>query len=194
LLPRVHTHITVSKRKERVMKVVARIAFVMFGCAVLIAGISLMSPRAAHAVTAAYVLVSNTSAQPIPIQDVNNPAHTPFGMQATVTIPDGQELGFGTFSIPSGTRLVVESVSAFRIPPLTPNQNLYLYVGVHDPTENTDMVLPVIPADGELPGTMQNMKLYVNPGKTLDFGAHRSGSVGAEAIEVSVSGYLVPAS
>jgi len=176
------------------MKTLSKVAFVVVGCAVLIAAVALTSPRAAHAVTAAYVLVANTPAQPVPIQDVNNPAQTPFGAQNTVVIQDGQPAVFSQFSIPAGTRLVVETVSAYRAGGYTAGEDLNIYVGVHDSTEMVDVALPVVPTTGSLPGATQNVKMYVNPGNLLYFGVHRNGTSGVEAVVVSVSGYTVPAS
>lgn len=75
--------------------------------------LSILTPRAAHAVAAALVQVANTSANPIPNRDQDNPAQQPFQVLAQ---PDTRGSG-GTraeqdFGVPGGKRLVIEYVSA----------------------------------------------------------------------------------
>jgi hypothetical protein len=75
--------------------------------------LTILAPRAAHAVAAALVQVTNTSANPIPNRDQDNPAQQPFQLLAQ---PDTRGTGSNqqaTFvNVPAGKRLVIEYVSA----------------------------------------------------------------------------------
>jgi hypothetical protein len=72
-----------------------------------------VTPRAAHAITAALVQVVNTSANPIPNRDQDNPAQQPFQFLAQ---PDTRGTGTNRaetdINVPAGKRLVIEYVSA----------------------------------------------------------------------------------
>ena len=55
---------------------------IAFSFTLALTALSILGPKTVHAVSAALVQVTNTAAQPVPITDVNNPAHTPFEVQA----------------------------------------------------------------------------------------------------------------
>ena len=82
---------------------------------VVLAGIvlAMFGPRAAHAITATLVQVVNTSANPIPNRDQDNPALQPFQFLAQPdTRGTGQNQVETDFNVPAGKRLVIEYVSA----------------------------------------------------------------------------------
>src|ERR1700760_272083 len=75
--------------------------------------LSTLAPKAAHAVTAALVQVVNTSANPIPNRDQDNPAQQPFQFLAQPdTRGTGQNQASTNISVPAGKRLVLDYVSA----------------------------------------------------------------------------------
>src|SRR5580704_8627668 len=92
--------------------------------AVALAGtlISLVAPKAVHAAVAALVLVTNTSANPVPNADVNAPGEEPVQTLLCAAIGNVSCTGSGQptgFSVPTTTsdglsvkRLVIEYVSA----------------------------------------------------------------------------------
>jgi hypothetical protein len=91
------------------MKSVKSILTGLLAVVVLVA----VAPKAAHAVTAALVQVTNTSANPVPNRDQDNPALQPFQFLAQ---PDTRGTGFNQaetdFKVPAGKRLVIEFASA----------------------------------------------------------------------------------
>jgi hypothetical protein len=82
---------------------------------------SVLFPHAAHGIVAALVQVTNTSANPVPTQAVDNPAREAVFLVSQENIPDGQfSVVTGTFNnvsgpytVPAGQRLVVDSISGY---------------------------------------------------------------------------------
>ena len=78
----------------------------VFGAAVLAVILaSLLAPKAAHALVATLVQVTNTSANPVPTVATDNPALQPFqwsGAQSGIEF---------SFSVPTGKTLVIEQLS-----------------------------------------------------------------------------------
>ena len=58
------------------------------------------------------VQVVNTSAQPVLVRDVDNPARQPFQATVFISISDGVPAGSALLDVPSGRQLVIEYVSA----------------------------------------------------------------------------------
>ena len=59
------------------------------------------------------VNVVNTSDNPVPVHNINDPARQPIVAEISLTMPDGQHNSGGTiFTVPSGKLLVIEYVSA----------------------------------------------------------------------------------
>jgi hypothetical protein len=89
-----------------------------FGAGALALGILMLAaPRAAHAIAATLVQVTNTPANPVNVLDAGNPANEPFEWEAVSTL---QPYNYSTFTIPSTTadgrtvqRLVIEEVTAW---------------------------------------------------------------------------------
>jgi hypothetical protein len=87
----------------------------MGACSLVLAALALVmiAPKAAHAVTAALVQVVNTSANPVPNRDQDNPAQQPFQFLAQPdTVGTGQTQAETDITVPAGKRLVLEYVSA----------------------------------------------------------------------------------
>jgi hypothetical protein len=90
--------------------------YLALGAFGVLALLALVTPRAAHAITAALVQVTNTPANPASVLDAGNPANEPFAWEAlSHTTP----VNAANFTTPSTTadgrtvqRLVIEEVSA----------------------------------------------------------------------------------
>jgi len=79
--------------------------------AVVLAGfiLALVAPKTAHALAATLVQVTNTISNPVPNQDVDQPARAPF--QTTVNVNPVTNFNYTAVTIPAGHRLVVDYVS-----------------------------------------------------------------------------------
>jgi hypothetical protein len=95
-------------------------ALTVLGTVVVIAIIAaLVTPQTAHAIIATAVQVVNTSANPVPVVSGDNPARQAVALTVNLFIPDGQIAGSlsfsdsnGPYTVPAGTRLVIDSLSA----------------------------------------------------------------------------------
>ena len=88
------------------------IGFGGFALAALL--LTMLAPKAAHAVVATLVQVANTSANPVPNLDTERAARIPYQSFVTVTTCSGLNWSYFSFTdAPSGYRLVVENVSGY---------------------------------------------------------------------------------
>src|SRR5207244_995932 len=73
------------------------------------------SPSNVNVVNTPNVNVVNTTASPVPIRDVDNPARQPFHAEAVGEFADGASITGGILipTVPAGKRLVIEHLSAF---------------------------------------------------------------------------------
>ncbi len=104
------------------MKIMKRLLMGIGATALVALLLTLITPKAAHAVVAALVEVANTSTNPVPNADVNAPGEEPFQTQICETLgsfPGACSGTPGDFTVPSTTsdglsvkRLVVEQISA----------------------------------------------------------------------------------
>jgi len=79
-----------------------------------IGAIGLLTPRVAHAVVATLVQVANTTANPVPNQDVDNSARNFYqSFQTTSSCPNVCAVTFA--AVPTGKRLIVQHVSSTLI-------------------------------------------------------------------------------
>ena len=119
------------------MNVVRRIAMAIGGTAVLALVLTLAVPRTAHAVFSALVTVTNTSANPVPTQSVDNPALAP-SFSVSVDCSKGVDVTCQSSIpsiIPSGMTAVVKDISGHcRLPATFDSAPALLYVsgGNHD--------------------------------------------------------------
>ena len=85
-----------------------------YGAAALAAGVLILAaPRAVHAVAATLVQVTNTTADPVPNKDVDNPARHPFAAACTAQSDgfDGPASCNPAPAPPTGVETVIQSVS-----------------------------------------------------------------------------------
>jgi hypothetical protein len=186
------------------MKPLAKLGYLAAACALLVTTFAMVDPRAVHAVAAALVQVTNTSANPVPT--VDSTAAFPF---ATTVISDS--ITPGSFTVPSTTstgvpvkRLVIETTSIrCDIPSGTANFSVDLQTPNPDPTAGglaafQNYFFPVVaPPSGvdniETPpfvSAPSAVRIYMNPGAvgSLGLGGEFTAS-GADCV-LSLSGHL----
>jgi hypothetical protein len=170
--------------------------------AVALAGtlLSLVAPKAVHAAVAALVLVTNTSANPVPNADVNAPGEEPFQTQLCIsTDPSNPCVLPGSFIVPTSTsdglsikRLVTEHISASCTESATVT-NLLTAMNfpmnenqVNGSAFNGVIYLPLTPAPGTLGGrnpvASLAVRAYADPGALVgpsyqDFFSPSSGTI-----------------
>ena len=79
--------------------------------ALVACGLTLAVPRAAHAVAAVLVQVTNTASSPVPIQDVDVPGRHPY--QQTCSSPNSESCVMPVVS--ANTELVIQTVSMLSV-------------------------------------------------------------------------------
>jgi len=78
---------------------------VAIACAVFALGLS----QPVHAVVAALVSITNTSANPVPVTSVDDRVTNAFGMRVYPNVRN-----YASFSVPAGKRLVISGISGFN--------------------------------------------------------------------------------
>ncbi len=157
-----------------------------------------LAPGAAVGIAGtASVQITNNPSEPVPVRDAATANRTPFQTAATVQLQDGFESGASFVAVPAGKRLVIEYTSAAGFAP--PGQKLIFSLftetddGIH-PTTITQHYLLSTPygsfgnADAFLAG--QVVKLFADPGTSLELFASRSASSGTATVFFSISGYF----
>jgi len=191
--------------------------FLIISGAVTLAAIlaAAIAPKAAHALAAALVQVTNTAANPVPILDVNTPAEEPFQTQLCS--------GFGQFGnqciaplffvVPSTTtdgasvkRLVIEDFSGIcTTSPTSGNtfvEGISVQTSVNENAVNSVSSITVFapvapppqPAISRDQIFSQPVRLYADTGSNVELQPSAVGTdvVGADVICVAtVNGYLV---
>jgi len=174
-----------------------------------------IAPRAAHALVAALVQVTNTAANPVPTLDVHTPAEEPFQTQLC--------LGFGAFAnqclapqiftVPSTTtdgatvkRLVIEDFSGVCTSSQTSGnsfvESISLQTSVHENTVNSissiiafaPVAPPPLPAISRDQTFNQPVRLYADTGSLIElqFSAVGTDVVGSDVVcTATLNGYLV---
>jgi len=159
------------------------------------------SPSNVNVVNTPNVNVVNTTASPVPVRDVDNPAKQPFQAEVVGGFADGaSSTGDITIAtVPAGKRLVIEHVSAFGT--MLPTQKVInggsdviwadpfstLIVQYHWDSQGSN-------ADGSRDYFVasQLVRFYANPGPIQCF-AERDSTAGANpnSVTFTISGYLV---
>jgi hypothetical protein len=182
------------------MKQIGKMLAVILGGGLLVVVGAMVGPRAAQAIVATLVQVTNTSANPVPTQAVDNRARQPVGLDVQDSIADGQPGAFATFgdangpyTVPAGKRLVVESISAqFNLPTGQKPTDL-LFLTTINGRQSGFTALPVFSSSANGTDFFQvatNFTAYVDPGTQLQVLCDRSSTTGAAACFVLVMGHL----
>jgi hypothetical protein len=178
-----------------------------FSLAILL--FALAAPKAAHAIVATLVQITNTASSPVPTWRTDNDGRNVVRLFYGETMPDGttasagQGLGnplldgsnFQVYTVPAGKRLVVDSVSAFAYPP--PGQNVfeYLYNGTPAGGFGTFTGVPLV-SQGTWNGTTYYQNAipihdYVDQNQQYQVSMSRSSGTGSMFWDVQVVGHLV---
>jgi hypothetical protein len=163
--------------------------------------ISVLAPKATHALVATLVQVSNTPSSPVPNKDVDSPAHAtivPLGCQAFGDPETGElicTLGVGTlgqgsispYTVPAGQRLVLEQVAAFC---QTQPDGSIPFVNFNITEAGVLLAEPLaLTSKQNDEFVTQAVRYYADPGSTLSLQALGPGS--GAFCDFTASGYLV---
>jgi hypothetical protein len=158
------------------------------GVVLAVGALTLAVPRAAHAVAALLVQVTNTPASPVPTVATDNPALQPFA-QIQTGAPGSLNLGF---VVPAGKTWAIETVSVVclggtSIPAgLTTDVRLFMTTGGNNvgyyfaPAQNAPQEFMVT----------QPLRAYADPGTFVNIGSG-SGVPADYNCTGTVSGHLV---
>ena len=135
--------------------------------AIIVAVLTLVAPKTAHAVVAALVTVTNTTANPASTLDADKATRIPYQSSTSVTPPTsgGQALNFSVAQVPTGYRLVIENINAF----LLLESGTAIPFGTIYSTFNVDAQFPSfsgINTGAEIGVINQNVIRYIGPGDT----------------------------
>jgi len=140
------------------------------------------------------VSFSNTSATPLHIRDVDNPAHNPFGIAQVCRLAVGSEgCEFGSITVPAGMEWVIETVSV--VATLPSGQRGIVSVQSSVGGFATGANIPLTFA-GNFNGSdtyevTQALRLYADPNSSVQFVAIRNDATGSASFEFEISGYTV---
>jgi hypothetical protein len=128
--------------------------------------IAALAPKAARGVVAALVQVANTSANPVPIFDVDNPAYQPASLE--INLSDAASTSItAPSSLPSGgayREVVINWVTGvcFGIPPLSPPSTISLQ------TDGSQLsFFPATSASDSVTYFGTKTSLFASPGSTI---------------------------
>jgi hypothetical protein len=142
------------------------------------------------------VVVKNTAAAAVQVEDINNPAFQPFSFRATRDINLGNVAASAAFTVPNGKRLVIEFVSfGYILPPgQTPR---FTAITIHNPVTNiiSEFLFFMNRQSSTLTedvfvGTSPT-RLYASAGETVTLVFERAVSTASGQGRVSISGYYV---
>jgi hypothetical protein len=154
--------------------------------------LTMIAPKAVHAIAATLVQVTNTTANPVPIRDT----HTPYGASYTGG-PSGNCQGIGAPGAPAGETLVVETFSAVvaGFHGVTPQVqlNVFGYPGGNDPVYFIPLTL--IKSDPNLDqfNVAIPFKVNIPPGGSMLVSVCPTGnqSLAITNLTYSIGGYTV---
>jgi hypothetical protein len=142
------------------------------------------------------VFVANTAANPIPVQNRDEPARQPFQHFGTFTIADPASGGSDSFAVPAGKRLVIEYVS-FRSNILTGGNQIVSF-SVQNQGGGSLGLLSFVPEKTiesvfNTTGFIahEQVRAYCDPGTNVNVTAIRNSSVGSDTVSYSFAGYFV---
>jgi hypothetical protein len=157
--------------------------------------ISVLAPKATHALVATLVQVSNTPSSPVPNKDVDSAAHAtvvPLGCLANPQPFNGGvecTLGFGggsPYTVPAGQRLVIEQMSAFC--QSSPNGGIP-FIEFSLTEAGTQAVVPLaLTSNQNFEFVTQGVRYYADPGTTI---ASTAAGDAATFCNFYANGYLV---
>jgi hypothetical protein len=175
------------------MKRSGKMFSVILGAAFLFILGTMFGPRTAHALVATLVQVANTPAQSVPTWRTDNDGRSVVRLSYGENMADGtafsQNNALSNYTVPTGSRLVIDSVSLFAYPPTGQKVFAYFFNG------STYTGIPVL-----FQGTFgpqdyfQNaisVRDYIEPGGQYTVTMGRSNSSGTMYWDVQAVGHLV---
>ena len=170
--------------------------FVQAGAALsIVATLALVTPRAAHAVAAALVQVTNTSANPVPNQDVDAPGRHLYQSTCVTTTGDssGKQFVCSLSAVPANRELVIQTVSILAE---APNPPAIGQLGTTAGGVESVAAFPVVNSGltefGTAIGTAtQPLTLYADPGTQPECSVVVASAPTISAMTCTVSGYTV---
>ena len=157
-----------------------------------------LAPKATRSMAAALVQVTNTTSNPVPNQDVEQPAHHVFATSCTSGTTSGSIAACFTGSVPAGEEFVIETVSFGGAADST-NTRLVPLLTVVSAGLAQSVTLSSIGDDGLLQPrasefeVTQAARLYADPGSSPNCVVFTKGSNLTEGINFTctISGYTV---
>lgn len=147
------------------------------------------------------VVVTNTTAQPVPVKEQNNPAFQPFQITVQPYVSAGQAYNYAFVPVPAGKRLVIEQVSgaAFASGVLSGTVARMTVIGSVGSSPNIFVPMSFVgnnPASQPIFAASQPIRMYVDGGTSFSVLIHRSADInggysGSLSSTISVVGYLV---
>jgi hypothetical protein len=167
--------------------------------AVFIIGFCLVLPPAeAGEKPPSPVEVVNTQANPVPIQDMDNPARQSVQHSCVCSIPGGSAIDTDSVLVPLGKRLVIEFVSVHALLPTGQIPEVQVFTGTGAlPGGTTSMghqialTGPLASAVTDIYQASQPVRLYADPGSEVLIHVARNQTGGAATFKVTWTGHLV---
>jgi hypothetical protein len=173
--------------------------------------LTLAAPKTVHGLVATLVQVANTTGNPVPNRDVDDPGHATLVVLSCASITHPNDNFFAcfpqnasqccsgpTYVVPAGYRLAIQEVDGICS---TPNNQSINYLGLVVSTNgySTPHWLPLVNQGAGEPTTVPQTILenelavhfYADPGSSLVFGGYQSDSTNNTTCTFTVSGYLV---
>jgi hypothetical protein len=165
----------------------------------LLAPLAVSTALAAPGPSPAPVTVTNSVNNPVPTKATDNPALQPFQASIIILIADGASgggdngnvLASQTLLIPTGKRLVVQTVSMYREGAISASST-QIFISVNSNGSYSTFALPPAPPSAaSFSGATLTGLFYAEGGTELLADAWRNTTSGTEKDVVAVSGYLV---
>jgi hypothetical protein len=158
--------------------------------------ISVLAPKATHALVATLVQVANTSANPVPTSDVSNPD---LATLLVLSCQGHSEGGSGflncdpSSTVPAGQRFVIDRVEADCFtPPGNTFGNAYISF-----TEGGNFTRHVLPINSPETGfsteyvLSQQVRYHADAGSFIGFATYTTDNAGGTTCNFQADGYLV---
>ncbi|MGA2810980.1 MAG: hypothetical protein ABSG16_06240 [Candidatus Acidiferrum sp.] len=178
---------------------IAKRVLMFIGFVVLAAAlVSVLAPKATHALVATLVQVANTPANPVPNRDADSPEHATT-VVSSCSVTTGPGPGAGVFCVPypgspAGKRLVIEQLEANCSAPKGNNVTqpfIAFYVGGVQTSHNFPMISQGDDSTYVYYTANQPVRYYVDPDSQILFSAATTDTTGGTTCSLQVDGYLV---
>jgi hypothetical protein len=178
--------VTFTNTKKEIQMIRLSKSVGSLGAVALVAGVfTLTVPRAAHAVAAALVQVTNTSANPVLNQDVDALGRHPFMSSCSA-----QNICFFS-AVPANRELVIQTISVgITIPPTSPPAIAQLQTTTGG-TVGYPAQFPVVSTIEGFGSALQSITAYADPGTTPACTYLTTPALVNQNVACTISGYTV---